>query len=145
MLYQVMISGTVKRDVEISLNDERIQYVLHAASVSNITGLTAYTDGSYLSLIEGDKRDIDKSIEAQERDNLLASVMVMISHPIEKRLFPDYSFGMRYEDAVGSFTNIEQCFRLTPTSLNEKIPESLPPVFQTLFRTFSQVNQLRSA
>jgi hypothetical protein len=59
-----------------------------------ITGLLLHKDGSFIQVIEGEKRDIEQLYHNIENDRSHTGIMLLIKEPIQEREFPDWSMAI---------------------------------------------------
>lgn len=58
-----------------------------------ITGLLIYSEGSFLQLIEGDEKPIDRLMKLIQKDKIHHSLIILAQAKTELRIFPAWSMG----------------------------------------------------
>lgn len=142
MIHQVMLSGNMKTDVFTSLGQDDVQRIYDHVIGQGFTGMVIYTDGSFLTLYEGDKDAIERSRATYANTERYSNIITMLSRPIEKREFTDYKIGVGRQDFSEELRRLPYCFCLGHGALNNVFPASFPNEFQILIRTFARVNNL---
>ncbi|RKQ71772.1 hypothetical protein DES40_1102 [Litorimonas taeanensis] len=142
MIHQVMHSGNIKSHNSALVTKDDVQRILNHVNERHFTGLTLYSDGSFLTLYEGDRDLIEESRLQYDNTDRYSKISTLFSRPVEKALFSDFKIGLGRYDTIENIESLKSCFRLCPESLELVIPDALPNEFKVLTRTFARVNNL---
>ncbi len=142
MLHQVIFSGNIKKGNSPIISQDDAQRVCGHAAECDYTGFTVYIDGNYITLYEGNKDNIQKSIDYYANSKRYSKIITMLSRPVSQRDFPDFKLGLRKIDCKNVFGKVEHCFLLTPECFAAILPKSFPQDYKTLLRTFARVNNM---
>ncbi|MGV3556954.1 MAG: BLUF domain-containing protein [Larkinella arboricola] len=81
------------------LTDEAIQDILQTSRENNlklgITGILLYADGSIVQALEGPKERVKALYEIICQDPRHGHISTVLSHPIRKRAFSEWSMGFK--------------------------------------------------
>lgn len=142
MIHQVMLSGNIKSQNSAVINQEDIQRILEHVRSRKYTGLTLYSQGSFLTLYEGDKDLIENSRQQYNDTDRYSNITTMFSRKIKERSFPNFRIGLGRYDTSENIEALDGCFQLSPEVLDRISPASLPNEFKVLTLTFARVNNL---
>lgn len=82
---------------------DELEAILESAVRHNkdagITGLLLYTRGTFMQLIEGDETAIDETLQRLRADRRHYGIFIMVDTPVDHRIFPSWSMGLRLLDA----------------------------------------------
>ncbi len=92
-LIQVVYCSTATDE----MTRDKIERLLRASQKRNeklgITGMLLCAGRSFLQVIEGEKKNVDKLVSSIERDERHQNITVIIREPIAKRAFGDWTMG----------------------------------------------------
>ncbi len=144
MIHQVMLSGNIKSGMPFSLYETVLRVFEHVDS-QGYNGFTLYSDGSFLTLYEGQKDAIEASCDRYDNTDVYSNIITLFSRPVDNPEFNKFQLGLGRFDYSAQFESIPRCFNISQTSLDNIFPENLPQEFQVLIRTFSRVNMVMTA
>lgn len=121
-MYRIIyLSAAVKQ-----LTVKEISSLLEKSRVNNlqknITGLLLYIDGSFLQILEGEKKTVIELYEKIKQDCIHKRIICVFNNQTEKRQFPHWSMGFcstTYLNLkkISEFENFEKDFLL---NINDK-------------------------
>ncbi|MFC6267989.1 BLUF domain-containing protein [Frigoriflavimonas asaccharolytica] len=91
MIYQLNYRSRSRPDLELNELDEILVLSKTKNTAKNITGCLIYHDGSFVQILEGDKKlvqDLYRKIEADPRHE---DVILLWEAPVDKRYFTEWN------------------------------------------------------
>lgn len=105
--------------------DELFAHTVYANMEKDITGFLTYKDGTFLQLLEGDKKQIDALFETICKDSRHINITKLLDRPIDRNIFKEYKTGF-----TGAFRHTEM------DELNAFIKSNANSHYGRIFKAF---------
>jgi len=137
VIHQIFFSGHVKKGANKAAVAADAEMACGLSEIHNVTGLTLFSDGTFITVIEGKEQDTMAVFETIKADKRFAQMQVIVSSSRSTEEFKDYKIGFRDNDFSDS---VPQSFRITAKSFKDALPPNPSAEFKILIRTFLRVN-----
>ncbi len=135
MLYHLLFTGSVRKDVSKFVEQTSIERIRNASARLQITGRMLYADGNFLLILEGAKDNIHALYTAFSTHPSLSKPLILAEKPTEHRVFDHFqlSFGRKDMDApihnpvFLSRQSVSDC-------LNDNSPEYITQIVESFLR-----------
>jgi acylphosphatase len=107
-------------------------------SESDITGVLMYADGTFIQVLEGEKKAVEHLFEIIQRDPRHKNVIEIVSGEEEKRTFPDWLMAFLTPES-GKMTELAGYINPLNTDL---FKDDRDNTILTVLRTFADNNDL---
>ena len=138
MQNQIIFSGFLKIKSSV-LRDNCVKLACAMCAENDVTGLTLFNEGSFLTTLEGKKSRLLKVFEYCQGYDGLSEVTQIMQNSIETREFDSFRIGVTRHDFS---EDIPQMFELNRQSYKTAIPENISPKLAILFQSFARVNSI---
>ena len=137
MINQIFFSGSVHRLAnKIAVADDAAMAVALCKDY-NLTGLTLFTDGTFMSVLEGRECDTLTVFKLVKDDPRFTHTNVVMEHGRERAEFTSYRIGFKDAD----FSNeVPSAFKLESATFAQALPQNPSPALRILTQTFARVN-----
>ena len=138
MFSQIVISGFRKK--ETANNLQEISFALEACKTSKVTGISLYTEGVFLNVMEGNDAQTSAIFNAFQKDLRFSEVMIILKNNNPSREFDDYRTGVTEIDINDTIPHI---FHLNAGSYKRYLSKNVSSDIVTLIDAFARVNLLQ--
>jgi len=139
VIHQIIFSGHVKKEADKVAIPADAEMACGLCVIHNVTGLTLFSDGTFMTVLEGNKQNTLDVFDVIKSDDRFAHTKVIMTNNLANSEFEDYKIGFRDND----FSDlVPQSFKLTADSFLRALPKAPSAELKILTRTFARVNNL---
>jgi hypothetical protein len=106
----------------------------------NITGMLLYAEGTFIQVLEGAEEDVKLTYHNITKDDRHKNLIKLVSAPLEKRAFPEWSMGFA---AIDKETLNELKGYISPDDIFFEDSASEPAI--SIMKTFVENNNLTNS
>ncbi|WP_418152016.1 BLUF domain-containing protein [Litorimonas sp. RW-G-Af-16] len=140
MVYQIYFSGHVCRESAAEPVAGDAMTAVKICKMYDVTGLTLFSEGSFMTVIEGPRTAVTAIYEFYRTDGRMSDVKVMVSRESDTREFNDFRIGFRHWDFSDACSG---AFQLNERSLMSSLPTNPSTELRVLTNTFARVTALQ--
>ena len=135
MKYLIYMSTSVRL-----FNDADLKQILRESQANNTTnnlsGMLLYSDGSFVQVLEGNKKDVDETYIRIQKDTRHKNIIKLGEGDLPERLFPNWSMGFKLL-STGDISKFDAYINPKDHEIWQK--DDLHPAI-TILKTFADTN-----
>ena len=122
------------------MNNQELSLALEVCKFSKITGISLYTEGVFLNIMEGNEAQTAAIFNAFQKDTRFSEVRIIMKNNLAAREFDDYRIGVTEIDMEETSP---QTFHLNADNYKKHLSKNTSSEIVTLINAFARVNALK--